>query len=368
MASTSHGDVPAPLPLVVIARPARRSAYQRIPWLWYDYVVSRVPLPLWLLSVVFFAVLYVLGLVPAIIAGEVPQFVRDIRYLLLPPLPTFGSFAIGYMPGALNRFWESIRPWLANSKEQIGALEAATPDLLSRFFWLGVLVMALVTAPYAIPGGDPWARDYAHPNIIEKATLLNTPFLIYFGGALFSVASIGLSMFARQLGRAIEFKRGFILHGGKAALQPFNALLWTIWGTFTFPLILMIVVLVAADPTSTDEPLDAVQFIVIGIMALPTLVLPQLFMNRLLAREKAGELLALSQELQEAATPPAERDTFEVLQRMQRHQHLLHEIQEAKAFTPTLVDTRFIFQIGTSFSAILLANVALRTVLARLLP
>lgn len=129
----------------------------------------------------------------------------------------------------------------------------------------------------------------------------------------------------------------------------------------------MVAVFVAADPTSTDEPLDAVQFIIMGGIALPTLVLPQLLMNRLLAGEKARELQSLRSELQEAATPPHERDAFEVLQRMQRHQHLLHEIQEAKAFVPSLVDTRFALQIGTSMTGIVLANVVLRTVISRFL-
>lgn len=178
------GDVSAPRAATSVGAVARRSLAQRMPWLWHDYVASRVPLPLWVLSALFFAVLYAINLLPAIIAGELPQFVRDVRYLLLVPLPAFGSFAIGYMPGAINRLWNRLRPWLGNTEEQIAALEAATPDLLGRFFWLGALIMAIITVPYTIPGGDPWARDYVHPGIIEKASLLTAPFVIYFGGAV----------------------------------------------------------------------------------------------------------------------------------------------------------------------------------------
>ena len=348
--------------------PIRRSLAARIPWLWYDYVVSRVPLPLWALSLLLFAVLYGFALLLALIAGEVPQFVRDIRYLFMLLMPAFGSFALGYIPRTMALLWAGIRPWLANTEEQIAALQTTTPDLLSRFFWPCVVIIGTVVVPYTIPGGDPWARDYAHPGIIEKVSLLAAPFLIYFIGALFAIASIGLGLLAHRLSRAADFMRGFILHGGKAALQPFNALLWVVWGTFTLPFILMVVVLIAVDPTSTDELADAVQYLVMVAMVVPTLVVPQLFINRLLAREKAEELRALRAELEEAAAPPQTRDTFEVLQRMQRHQHLLHEIQEMKAFVPTLVDTRFVIQIGTSFTAILLANVALRTILARMLP
>jgi len=53
------------------------------------------------------------------------------------------------------------------------------------------------------------------------------------------------------------------------------------------------------------------------------------------------------------------------IQGLQRQQYLLFQLQEAKAFSQTLVDTRLFLQISTSITGIVLASILLRFLLVR---
>ena len=97
---------------------------------------------------------------------------------------------------------------------------------------------------------------------------------------------------------------------------------------------------------------------------LAAVFVPQLFMNRLLSREKAEEVSALRLELADATKLSDEAHTEEILRQILRHQHIASELGRAEAFAPTLIDTRFIVQIAVSVTAIFLANLLLRTILA----
>jgi len=47
-----------------------------------------------------------------------------------------------------------------------------------------------------------------------------------------------------------------------------------------------------------------------------------------------------------------------------RTQVLLDQLQQARAFNPTLMDARFFIQVGTSMTGIMLANIFLRQLLS----
>ncbi len=353
----------------LIATPplSSRSLAQRIPWLWYDSVVSRVPLPLWVLSLLLFAFLYAAGAAFATVDGVLPQFLRDYRWLVPLGIPALTSFGAGYTPRALDRFWTGLRPWLANPTEELAVFQAGIRNQLTRFFWPTAVIMFVFSAQFGIFLDSPgnWARDYPRYAALRGATLLSAPFVAYFVAGIFSMIGFGLGSLVRRL-QALDLKRGFILQGGKALLRPFNDLLWVTWGST-----LLIVLLVALTSGVSGGPLELMgllSFAVTMAVSLPLIVMPQLHMNRWLAHEKAQELLALRQELDEAASIPPTANAAEAVRYLVRHQHLLHQVQRVEAFSPTLVDARFVLQIGTSFTAILLANVALRTLLARVLP
>jgi len=352
---------------------ARRSLPQRIPWLWYDLVVSRVPLPLWLLSLLPFLFTYGVGVILASTAGELTHFLRDWRWLLTAFAgPTVASLSLGYVPRGVKRFWASLRPWLADAEEEIAAFNAGIPSLLTRFFWLCAPPLIAFIAMWAVLGPIPgnWSYDYAHPEVFNFFVLLTALVNGYFVGAAFSMIGIGLGLLTRRISDTLDLKRGFILHGGKAALQPFSQLLWMTWTAFALPVIAIFGLSLATTVMPAGGSLrfyNIITLLLLGVMIAPSIVVPQLFMNRLLARQKARELQALRQELEEAASTPESADTPDILRRIQRQQYLLYQIQKTEAFAPTLVDARFVLQIGTSVTGILLANVVLRTVIARFL-
>jgi hypothetical protein len=68
------------------------------------------------------------------------------------------------------------------------------------------------------------------------------------------------------------------------------------------------------------------------------------------------------------AALPENANELTVLRSMHRFQVLLHDLQQVESFNPNFIDTRFVVQIALSVTAILLANVLLRTLLAGLLP
>ena len=78
-----------------------RTLAQRVPWLWYEYVVSRVPVPLWVLSCLVFAVVYgqfhyavdaVAGLlVAAAVLSSLGMGVRRVERPALEPTTDLGS-------------------------------------------------------------------------------------------------------------------------------------------------------------------------------------------------------------------------------------------------------------------------------------
>jgi hypothetical protein len=63
---------------------------------------------------------------------------------------------------------------------------------------------------------------------------------------------------------------------------------------------------------------------------LAAVFVPQVFMNRLLSREKAEEVTALRMELAEAARLSDEAGIDEILRKMHRHQHIALELGKAE--------------------------------------
>lgn len=365
------GDARPPTQVVVPLR--HRSLAQRIPWLWYDHVASQPVAPSWLLALIPFAFNYGLGVLLAIWDGELSGFLLDYRWPVLFALLVIACWTLGYVPRASGQLLVSLRPWLRNSDEEIEAFRGATPELLMRCFWISAAIWGGFTVLwFVVPGADSWSPDYAHPEIIHRMPLLLAPSMAFFVGASFSMVSMGLGLFTQRISRDLSLKRGFVLQGGRASLQPFNRLLRNIWITFTLPAIVWVVVVFAINAPRLSGPwLAAVNTGVLvlgGALAIPTLVLPQLFMNRWLAKEKADELQALQSELAEVASLPQTGDPLDALPRLLRHQHLIYQIQRVQGFTATLVDAKFVMNIASSIVVIVLANIAIRTLFAVLGP
>lgn len=344
----------------------RRTIWQRIPWLWSDFA-SRALVPLWVLSFLIFALLYGMGILLAIIAGELPRFLADFRWLGPLGFPAFASYTLGYLPRILNSLINSIRPWLNDPEEKIEAFRANLPEILMRFFWPLALVWgAGISLPGLIGARGFLSQGYLHPEIFRNVALLASPIFAYFVAGAVSAASVGLGIFAHRL-RQLDLKRGFILEGSKAALRPFSRLLWVVWATFTIPALLIASYIFAglAPELLTTGLIGYLELLGFGLFFVglfATILMPQIFMNQWLAHEKAEEIQALQSELAQVAALSETVGSAEVQKKILRHQHLVYQLHQAEAFKPTLVGTGLFVQVGTSVAVLIMANILTRTI------
>jgi hypothetical protein len=179
------------------------------------------------------------------------------------------------------------------------------------------------------------------------------------------MATIGLGTLVQRMSQSLRFRRGFTFEGGKRALQPFNQLLWLIWGVMTPTLFMVVVANVALSTAALSNVLVTA---VMALLTLGSVVVPQLFMNRLLRGAKERELRGLRNELGQVAALPTQASADESIRRLLRHQQLRFEFRQTEAFAPTLIDVGFALQILLSVSATILANALLQAPLDRLLP
>jgi hypothetical protein len=260
----------------------------------------------------------------------------------------------------VRSLWASIRPWLANPEAEIQELEASTRPVLARYFLPGAAIWFLFSVYWAATGS--WAENFKDPLLSTVLTIwFGCIFLTYFVGAGVSFGIGGTWSLVRLLSSRLDFRPGLILEGGKTALAPFNQLFIMNWLFFVWVIMLSTV---GSTPVTTQglRNVDIAMWLVIGALS-STLVLAQRSMTALLLREKQIEVRRLRNELTEVQRLSANPDSVEVLLSMHRSQMLMHDLQRAEAFNPSLLDTRFVIQISLSVTAILIANVLLRTVL-----
>ena len=126
-------------------------------------MVSKLTLPLWLVSVLLFVGIYALELVVAAATGALRQFASDVRWLGFASVPATTAFILGYAPSAMTRLWASIRPWLANSETDILDLQTVSRRVLTRLFWLGALVWGVYRFQYVVFPQFSWATGLYDP-------------------------------------------------------------------------------------------------------------------------------------------------------------------------------------------------------------
>ena len=95
-------------------------------------------------------------------------------------------------------------------------------------------------------------------------------------------------------------------------------------------------------------------------MLLPTVFLPQIYVNRLLSSQKAREHHDIRGRPESLAELPADRKSDDVMERLLLHHHLTGQLQQLQTIPPSLMDIRFFVQISASVTAIFLANLLLR--------
>jgi len=333
------------------------SVLQRVPWLWHDKIATRVKLPIWLQAMLLFCVLYAACAGAALYAGVILEFLWDRNWPITLGLIAFSAYVMGKTPLGVEKLWSGITPWLANTNQEIAAFHQQTRKSLMRIFWPIALVFIVITLPFSFL--TPGAQEGSAYELFDSR--LNTvliPFVMYFLGGSSALCTFGICAFTWRMNRNLVLKTGFIFKDGKKSLAPFNRILWQIWGTFSIPLIMGVILLEYATPGKMGDWVSILNVITFGVvlsLTLPTILLPQHSMNKWLRKLQQNELDELNKQLERAAEPVTDGDTHELLLRMHRYHHIDHQIQRAIAFSPTLVDLNFVIEIGSRVFFIIIA-------------
>jgi hypothetical protein len=333
------------------------SPIQRIPWLWYELVVSRTAAPFWVPSAVLLALLLSGGLAIAAAGGYLIEAATEPRFWLNRAYPALCSLAIGYAPEALQRLIANLQPWIAHPEQELAELRHDLSHDLGHFFWLGAVISAMLVVWFAFV--DPAdmqlgiGRDtYRHLQLFDLL------FYAYFCGSATPLVVWVVWLLTKRL-RSVELKPGFILNGGKPALSPFNQLLVVVWMTCVLPMVLIVLIGLVRGILDLGVIVYSVAFLCASLIIV---FFPQLQMNDWLRQLQSDELKRLRAQVNETGTVGEAGDLLAVQRALLRHHQPLYQIEQVRTASVTLIDMKFIVQIATSMSAILIANFVLRTV------
>jgi hypothetical protein len=335
---------------------------ESLAWAWTDFA-GRAPLPLWALALLLLAVMFATNGLIALAFGELANYIEDYRRFASYLICASYSMYLVYLPRAVNRIWTTIRPWLDNPEAEVEALEASTRPVFARYFFPIAAIWALFSAFWAATAS--WGEVFDNSLVPALLNAWHGIFLTYFVGAGNSFGVGGTWSLVHLLGSKLDFRPGLILEGGKGVLAPFNQLFLITW---LFAVFVLSLTTIGTTPITRQglRTEDIVLWTVIALLIL-VLIQAQRSLNALLTREKQTEVARIRAELAEARRLPDDPEPVQVLVSMHKAQFLQNDLQRAEAFHPTLLDTRFAVQIGLSVTAILIANVLLRTVLEGLI-
>jgi len=322
------------------------------------------------MSLLAFAAAYGTSCAIAAAAGDVLLFVGDLRWLLPLGIVGVGSFVVSGVPQALERMWGNLWPWVANSEAGASELRAKTLGVVGGGFWVALAITIVATLPTIIadPTEVSFTRDFPRPQTMKYWHYIVMPFTWYFAACMAGLAVWGLPRLAVKMRRVLDLRSGFLLEGGKALFRPITRLLWMLWTLGLFPFLIGFGIEVAfatkrTDITAFEEQYLYSQLVLITVLAVLSVIVPYIFIGQLLGREKAQELTTLRNELKGVRQISEGADTGEVLRRMYRHQQIEHDLRQVETISPSLIEARFLIQIGISVSAILIANILIRLVL-----
>ena len=333
---------------------------QQVPWFWTGFVLQTGLRP-WVPATAVTLFFFLPAMFISRSIGDLNQFLADPRWYVMAIACGAVAYFLASLPRGLDRLWEGLRPWLVN-EAAAKTFWLTAPIQIMRFFWPAWGFWILVIGPGALnPASDPLGKDFSNPAAFQPFNIGVSILGTYLLAAATSPAIAGLALFAKDLAKKVDLKRGFV-PGGKAAFAPFNRLLLTVWLTYTIP-----VALITAARTSLigeTNPGSMVAGIVFGaVLIMLTMFLPHLFINRLLAKEKERELHQLRQDMSGAAAVGGTTATAEGTRRTLRMQALMDQQQQTLGFNPTLMDARFFIQFAASATAIVMANVLLQQLL-----
>jgi hypothetical protein len=346
--------VPAP------SRDSTRPAPNGWIWFWTD-AAGRSGLPPALLSLGLLGLLYLSATIIALF-GEWDVFVRDFRWLVSFAGVALCSFYVVYLLREIDQLWTALRPWVVDV-EQLESLKARTREILGRRVAVCLPIWIAFTGLWAAT--NSWGVPYREEWLPQALNAMFAPFLWYFGSVAMGIATMGVWALIRANASELELKPAIVFPQGRSALQPFHRLLLENW---LFFVLITLCATIATTPWTgqaanlADDGYSLPDFLLWALLGGIALVLIscQRSLDYLLGRVKSRTLADLHHQFDETAALPADASATDVLRRMHEMNVILHQTHQVEAFTPTLVDGRFVLQVCLSVSAIIIANVLLR--------
>jgi hypothetical protein len=345
---------------------------QKFPWLWVDLVVARINLPPWLLSIGLFSVLFICGSIISLVAGEPVGFLLDIRRIIVFSLPAFASFNITIVRQNIKKLETGLKPWIASPDADIEVFWAKTPLWLMRGFWFFALIwLAIIPSLYLFmhnivnQGSPPVSGVAAPPRTIAHVGLFMAPIVAYFMGSVTAIATMGLATLAHNLRAGLDLKEGFVLRGAKEVLRPLTHLFWVTWFTIALPLLLIGTLAVTSGNLTSGRiplnPMDIIPLALVAVILILAVVVPQIFINRFLGKEKQEAVDNIRAQIDQAITVGEGESREDILLNMHRFQSLIYREEKVYKFSPTMIDTKFLIQLAAVITTVLSAFFGIRT-------
>ncbi|MBM3934393.1 MAG: hypothetical protein FJ319_08850 [SAR202 cluster bacterium] len=313
--------------------------------------------------------LYAFGLLCGALAGNFEAGAVQKWLVLYTAYTLVGSIALAALPRLALKMSPMVSQITGHTREPGGEGNA----VLRKFslpFWYGVALASFSVLPFAL---GPLPADtfsvYTNEIPLRVNMAVQSAVAAYFLMGVIAMSLVGLSLAARELRKQARLEDGFLLNGGKATLQPVKDLIVWSWLLAVLPLGIgsIFEYTFSGDSADSQRLYVVVGFIVFYLVIATSIFLPHLFLNRMLARQKASEMKSLKASLNACAEAPEGEEPTRAIHRLMRHQHLLHQMQQLQTITPTLIDARFLIQIGTSISIAVVTNILLKTILADIL-
>ena len=334
--------------------------FERAAWWWPDLIASHSRAVAVLLCLAPGALLYGMTGLGAARAGSL-EALGDGIVLAGSAGLIVGAAALARLPGRTASVAAGLRPWLANGDE-MELQPALSSRRLLRFFWPGVVFGFLLQAPHLFTGSP--LQAYGLDN--RWAQLLFALLFGYFVGGAIGIVAPGLTLYVRSIERNVRLRRDFLFKGGKSGLLPLNGLILSAWLTFTAPFFVLGTLATARrGQVNGVSPWEIVSELVIIGVTLTTVILPHLFINRLLRDQKSRELSEVRTALEDAAIPEPAEQPVQAVQRLIRHQHLVERLHETQAISASMIDTKSLWEIGWGVAGMVLVKEGLAVALVR---
>ena len=299
------------------------------------HIISRTRLPYPLFFAVTCSSSYLIGVLLALLSGDLHIFLQEYGFILLG----FFGFISGFFTFMLLKmFSESlsgIEEYIVLSGDKWNILKSKIEEkATSKVYWL-LFLFWMIYSFYEIfiRGVTWWRRDYNFQLIVDVYGYLFQGFNgCFLGGIFMTLISINLNLAYREIYSRKVFNNSIVTIRGKKKLSKFKKLV-------------ILEVFAAAIAAALAISIWSEEFLytpIIGSLAmiLPTAIYPHYIFYRILSRAKEDRIESLEKRIEEI--PVGEETTIGDLLLFNK---LSKDLENARNVKPWLVDVKMIFQL-----------------------